>query len=199
MIDAWGERYGGSDYFYGTEPNDFLRENCHRFRPGGQILCLGEGEGRNAVFLAGQGFVVTAVDGSRVGLDKLAHLAKARQVEVKAKVCDLNDYDLGYTAWDGIVSIWCHLPSTLRKKVHFGSVRALKSGGLFLLEAYTPRQLEFGTGGPKDVDLLLTLESVLADFAQLKTECAMETERDVQEGRGHCGRSAVVRYIGRAS
>lgn len=193
----WDERYGGEEYFYGTEPNQFLVSRSGDFLAGGKLLCLGEGEGRNAVYLAGLGFTVTAVDLCATGLEKAQKLAARRGVVLETQVADLNDFDLGEQAWDGIVSVWCHLPSALRRKVHLGCQRALKSGGLFLLEAYRPAQIERGTGGPKDVDMLPTLELLGQELSSLQPVLAQELEREVQEGPGHTGLSAVVQWVGR--
>lgn len=194
---AWDERYAGDQFFYGTEPNQFLQEQAARFRQGGKLLCLGEGEGRNAVFLAGLGYEVTALDACATGLKKAEQLAEQRGVTICTQVADLNDFDLGNQAWDGIISIWCHLPSALRRRVHLGSQQALKPGGLFLLEAYRPAQLELSTGGPKDVDMLPTLELLRQELSTLEPLLAQETEREVMEGTGHTGRSAVVQWVAR--
>jgi len=193
----WDERYGGDEYFYGTDPNQFLASRSGDFLPGGRLLCLGEGEGRNSVFLAGLGFAVTAVDACATGLEKARKLAALRGVTIETQVADLNDFDLGQQAWDGIVSIWCHLPSALRRKVHLGCQHALKTGGLFLLEAYRPAQIDRGTGGPKDVDMLPTLELLDQELSSLQPLLAQEIEREVVEGPGHSGLSAVVQWVGR--
>ena len=193
----WDERYGGEEFFYGTEPNEFLVSRTGDFPAGGKLLCLGDGEGRNSVFLASQGFAVTALDLSAAGLEKARKLAAARGVSIKTLVADLNDFELGDQAWDGIVSIWCHLPSILRQKVHLGCQRALKPDGLFLLEAYRPAQIERDTGGPKDVDMLPSLDLLNQELASLHPILAQEIEREVLEGPGHTGASAVVQWIGR--
>ena len=191
------QRYGTDEYWYGTLPNDFLKEHVAALPPGGRVLCLGEGEGRNAVFLAAQGFEVVALDASAVGLAKAERLAGERGVSITTMCADLADFAMGRDAWDGIVSIWCHLPPVLRARVHSDVGRALRVGGAFLLEAYTPRQLEFKTGGPQSVELLPTLAALREELAGLRFELAIERERDVHEGRGHGGRGAVVQVIAR--
>lgn len=195
----WDQRYGTDEYWYGTVPNDFLKERVGTLPPGGRVLCLGEGEGRNAVFLASQGFDVVAVDASAVGLEKAERLARERHVSLATRRADLADFELGDDAWDGIVSIWCHLPSALRARVHHDVARALRVGGVFLLEAYTPAQLEFKTGGPQSADLLPTLAALRDELSGLNFEFATEREREVHEGRGHHGHSAVVQVIARRS
>jgi len=193
----WDERYGTSSYFYGTEPNDFLRERHGAIAAGGSILSLGEGEGRNAVFLAERGYRVVAVDQSSKGLEKARRLASAKRVEIDTIVADLDAYQIEPQRWDGIVSIWCHLPSTLRAAVHRQVVTGLRPGGAFLLEAYTPNQIGYGTGGPKSVDLLPTLVQLRQELAGLDFIHALEAERVVHEGAGHTGLSATVQVIAR--
>src|SRR5690348_15769107 len=135
----WDKRYSSEEYAYGKAPNDFLVEKYNHI-PKGKILSLAEGEGRNAVFLAKQGYSVTAVDASQVGLGKAKTLAKANGVAIELVQADLARFDIGENRWDGIVSIFCPLPSSLRKELHKRVVAGLKSNGVFLLEAYTPNQ-----------------------------------------------------------
>lgn len=196
-FDTWDDRYRTADFYYGLEPNDFLKEHAQGIRSGGSVLCLAEGEGRNAVFLAGLGHAVTAVDGSRVGLEKLAGLAKSRGLHIESICADLADFDIGSQRWDAIVSIWCHLPSALRARVHQQVVVGLRPGGCLILEAYTPQQLERKTGGPPDVDRLMTLTALQRELAGLVFEIGVEKDRTVEEGRGHMGPSAVVQVLAR--
>jgi len=196
-MNAWDERYGSTDYFYGTEPNDFLRERCGVIPSGGDVLCLAEGEGRNAVFLAKQGFRVVAVDQSAVGLRKAAELAATQGVAIETIVANLADYRIEPSRWDGIVSIWCHVPSALRTRLHRQVVEGLRPGGALILEAYTPAQLHYGTGGPPDADLLPTLAQLRTELTGLELLQAEERERVVREGRGHTGLSAVVDVVAR--
>jgi len=194
-MNPWDERYAGTEYFYGSEPNDFLAAEAHRISAGGRVLCLAEGEGRNAVFLATKGFDVTGVDGSAVGLEKAHQLARNHGVEITTTVADLRDYDLGEGAWDGIVSIWCHVPPDLRGDLHARVARALKPGGVLILEAYHPRQLEYKTGGPPVPELMMTVEQLREELSALDLVVAQEIDRDVHEGRGHEGPSAVTQVI----
>jgi SAM-dependent methyltransferase len=194
----WDQRYGEPGFAYGTEPNDFLAETARLYlRPGGDVLCLAEGEGRNAVFLAGLGHRVTGVDSSSVGLAKALKLAASRGVEIRTVVADLADYELGFERWDGIVSIWCHLPSAVRARVHRSVVRALRSGGVLLLESYTPKQIELGTGGPRSADLTMTLAAVREELAGLEWLVGEEKLREVHEGSHHNGSSAVLQVVAR--
>ena len=190
----WDERYSAEEYAYGTTPNEFLAENFIHI-PKGRVLSLAEGEGRNAVFLAKQGYSVTAVDASLVGLNKAGKLAEENGVVVEFIHADLADYDLGENKWDGIVSIFIPLPSSLRKELYKKVIAGLKQNGVFLLEAYTPDQLNHGTGGGNSVDVMQTKESLRLELASLKFKHLIELERDVTEGVFHTGIGSVVQAI----
>lgn len=190
----WDERYSAEGYAYGTQPNKFLEENVSHI-PKGKVLSLAEGEGRNAVFLARQGYSVTAVDASIVGLNKARKLAEENGVMVELIHADLADYDLGENKWDGIVSIFCPLPSSLRKQLYKKVEAGLKRNGVFLLEAYTPAQLKYGTGGGNSADVMQSKESLSVELAGLKFRHLIELEREVREGVYHTGIGAVVQAI----
>jgi SAM-dependent methyltransferase len=190
----WDERYSGEGHAYGTKPNEFLEDNVNSI-PKGRVLSLAEGEGRNAVFLAKQGYSVTAVDASRVGLNKARKLAEESGVVVEFIHADLADYDLGENNWDGIVSIFCPLPSSLRKQLYKKVEAGLRRSGVFLLEAYTPDQLKHGTGGGSSVDSMQSKKSLSLELAGLKFKHLIELERDVIEGIYHTGIGAVVQAI----
>jgi len=190
----WDERYRREDYVYGKAPNDFLATHVDELRPG-NVLCLAEGEGRNAAFLATRGFAVTAVDASAVGLEKAARLAAEHGVEIEMICADLADYDLGTARWDNIVSIYCHVLSALRADVHRRVTAALRPGGVFLLEGYTQRQLEFDSGGPRDPDRLMSSATLAHELDGLEFRRLEELERDIHEGSHHSGRSAVVQVV----
>jgi SAM-dependent methyltransferase len=190
----WDERYGTEEYAYGTTPNRFLEENVNSI-PKGKILSLAEGEGRNAVFLARQGYSVTAVDASLVGLNKARKLAEANAVSVEFIHADLADYGLGENKWDGIVSIFCPLPSSLRKRLYKKVEAGLRRNGVFLLEAYTPSQLKHGTGGGNSLDVMQSAKTLSLELAGLKFKHLVELERDVIEGTYHTGIGSVVQAI----
>lgn len=195
--EFWDQRYGAADGFvFGTAPNDFLRAVADRV-PAGPVLCLAEGEGRNAVFLAQRGHAVTAVDLSAAGLAKAAVLAAQRGVMLATEVADLSNYVIAPGEWSGIVAIFMHLPPALRRDVLARAVAGLRPGGVFVLEAYTPAQLAFGTGGPKDAALLPTLALLQDELRGLEFLHGAELERDVLEGDGHTGRAAVVQVLAR--
>lgn len=195
----WDQRYNEEGFVYGTAPNDFLKSEYSRIPQGGRVLCLAEGEGRNAVFLAKQGYAVTAVDQSSVGLEKAKNLAGENGVEIATIVADLTDYDLGNEIWDGIVSIAAHVPHDLRKKLHGQVVNSLKRGGVFILEAYTERQIEMtGIGGPpaSKKDMFMSLRALESELNGLNFVVGAEIERNISEGKYHQGQSAVVQIVG---
>lgn len=194
--ELWDGRYSGEDYLYGTEPNYFLVEQVAGIDPG-RALCIAEGEGRNAVYLAGLGFEVTAVDQSPEGGRKTLALAADRGVEVEVHTADLAEYDLGSDRWDLIVSVFAHLPPAVRADVFMRLPRALAPGGTLILEAYRPEQAGRDTGGPPDSARLYDLETLEREIVGLDVQLARETERDVIEGRGHTGAGAVVQLVAR--
>ena len=191
----WDDVYSTEQYVYGREPNEFLRDNYTSI-PMGRVLCLAEGEGRNAVYLAGLGYQVTAGDASKVGLMKAERLALEKGVEIDIVHADLATFNLGEHRWDGVVSIFCHLPPMVRKTVHQGVERSLKPGGALLLEAYTPRQLENKTGGPPVPELMLSKDILKTELPGLVFNHLQELDRDVTEGSKHLGLGSVVQAIG---
>ena len=192
----WNDRYAVAGHVYGEAPNAFVAEVAPQI-PAGLVLCLAEGEGRNAVHLATLGHRVTAVDQSEIGLAKARRLAGTRGVEIETVLADLANYSIATGAWAGIVATFAHLPPALRRRVHRDVVAGLQPGGVFVLEAYTPAQLAFGTGGPKTPELLMTLAALREELSGLQFQIARERERDVIEGDGHTGRGAVVQILAR--
>ena len=192
----WDQRYNTPEYIYGKTPNDFLVEMIDRL-PKGEVLSLAEGEGRNGVYLAQQGCRVTGVDSSAVALQKAQNLATERGVQLTTLHRNLSELEIEPAAWDAVVSIFCHLPAPLRASLHRQVVQGLRPGGCLLLEAYTPRQLEFRTGGPPTIELMMDLKTLRQELEGLNLEHAREVERDIREGSYHNGRSAVVQILAR--
>src|SRR5688572_29859175 len=151
----WDERYSQPGFAYGTEPNEFLAAAAGRI-PAGPVLSLGEGEGRNAAYLAGLGHQVVAVDQSEVGLAKAQKLAADRGLTIETVCADLSAYPIEPGAWAGIVSIFCHLPRRIRVPLYAAVAGGLQPGGVLVLEAYTPKQIGRGTGGPEDPDMMVS-------------------------------------------
>jgi SAM-dependent methyltransferase len=194
--DLWEARYAAEEYVFGVAPNDFLRERVDEL-PAGRALCLAEGEGRNAVFLAERGYEVHAVDLAAAGADKTRRLAADRGVTVNTVVADLAEFDLGHDQWHLIVAIFMHLPPNLRADVMRRVASALRPGGVFLMEAYTPDQIGRGTGGPPVAELTVPLADITHELRPLELLHAVELEREVVEGSGHTGAAAVVQIIAR--
>ena len=194
----WDQRYSEEGFAYGTEPNDFLKAEYSRIPQGGRVLCLAEGEGRNAVFLAKHGYSVTAVDQSSVGLKKAEKLAIDNGVDISTITTNLAVYDPGREAWDGVVSIAAHIPPQVRKALHARVVNSLKTNGVFILEAYTERHLEMdGIGGPppSQKQLFMSLAELEAELAGLDIIVGREVARNISEGKYHQGESAVVQLV----
>jgi len=191
----WDQRYSDAEYAYGKEANEFLKQTVEKI-PNGKVLCLGEGEGRNALFLAKSGYDVTAVDYSIEGLKKAEQLAKENNVSLNLIQADLTQHQFEKNYWQGIVSIYCHLPKDQQIKLFQKCVDALDKGGVFILEGFSPRQLKYKTGGPKNPDFLLELEDIKSGLDGLKIEVAHEIERDVVEGLYHTGLASVIQLIG---
>lgn len=194
----WNERFAADGYAYGEEPNEFLAESMHVI-PRGRVLCLAEGQGRNAVYLARQGYEVTAVDWSEAGLAKANQLAIKHGVNLTTELADLNAYKITPASWSGIIAIFAHLEPSLRQRIHGACVNGLVPGGVMILEAYSPEQLSYGTGGPKDPEMLMTRAGLIQEFAGLNILHAAELVRHVSEGRHHTGDAAVVQFIGQKS
>jgi SAM-dependent methyltransferase len=191
----WDTRYAEKDYAYGTAPNDFLKEISKKIKPDSEILCLAEGEGRNAVFLAEQGHRLTAVDYSESGLTKLKKLANSKGVNIKTICADINEYTIGENKWDVIVCIFGHFPFELRKKVFSNIHSSLRQKGLFLLEAYSKHQIDYKTGGPQSTDLLYSIEELASDLKNFKQIEIKQKERFISEGLYHNGLSSVIQII----
>lgn len=193
-MNFWDEKYSNVDYLYGELPNDFLKEEAHLFKVPSKILSLGEGEGRNALFLAGLGHELHCVDTSEVAKEKTLKSFEKNHLAVSYAVEDLTHYNPSL-CFDGVVSIWCHMPKELRKIVHQRVYDWLNPNGLFLIEGYTADQLSFGTGGPKDLNLLYTFADLENELSKFKKIIFREVKRDVQEGSGHSGMSATLQIL----
>lgn len=190
----WDERYNTTEYVYGTDPNEFLAGIVTEI-PRGRTLCVAEGEGRNAVFLAEHGHEVVAVDSSAVGLEKAGRLASERGVKIETVVVDLAHFDIEPDSWDAVVSIFAHVPADIRIPLHRKIVHGLRGGGMLVLEAYTPEQIELGTGGPAVAEMTMSLDALHQEFEGLVLKHAVELQRNVVEGRFHTGKGAVVQVV----
>jgi len=191
----WDERYQTPEYIFGDQPCQWLIMNQQRLPQSGKALALGDGEGRNGVFLAELGLEVTSVDLSEVGLRKARDLATKRGVSIQTVQADLEYYEINPESQDLIVSIYCHLPDAIRKLVHERAEVALKPGGLFILEAFHHSQLKYQSGGPKTTDLLYDLDALLGDFQTLQILEAFDGLCYLDEGARHSGIGHIVRLV----
>jgi cyclopropane fatty-acyl-phospholipid synthase-like methyltransferase len=197
-FERWEARFAGPDYHFGTEPNAFLKSKADLLKPGQKALSIADGEGRNGVFLAEQGLDVLAMDFSPTALAKSQALARQRGVTIRTEQADLDTWRWPAGAFDVVVAIFfqfCAPP--LRTRVFDGIKRALKPGGLLLMEGYTPKQREYKTGGPSEVENLYTrklLEDSFADFSSVEIR---EYDSEIHEGSGHGGMSALIDLVGR--
>jgi hypothetical protein len=192
----WDERFIGLEYIYGKEPNDFLVGVASKI-PQGKVLCLADGEGHNGTYLASLGYEVVSEDQSIVGLEKAQKLAQEKQVKITTIHADLADFVIEPQTWDGIISIFCHLPPELRLKVHRQAVQGLKTNGVFILEAFALEQLQYNTGDPKNIDMLPALSTLQQELTGLNWEIARSLERDLDEGQYHNGKAAVIQILGK--
>ena len=191
----WDARYADDVYRFGEAPNAFLARQAERLQPGLKALSVADGEGRNGVWLAEQGHQVTALDASAVGLQKAKALAMDRGVSVQLLQADLADWQ-AEALFDAVVLTYVHLPPGLRPHAHRRLAQALRPGGVLILEAFHPLQLGHHSGGPKQTDMLYTLDMLREDFSGLVEEAwAQECETTLHEGPGHQGSAAVTRYI----
>ena len=197
-FEAWQKRYAVADYVFGEAPNAFLASKRDLLPKQGRALAVADGEGRNGVWLAQQSLDVLSLDFSPVAQDKAKALAARRQIALTFEIADVHDWAYPEYAYDVVVEIFTQFSTPeQRARKWAGMKRTLKPGGLLLIEGYTPRQLDFGTGGPKAVENLYTrdmLQSAFGEFASIEIE---EAERRLSEGAGHDGLSAVIDLVAR--
>jgi SAM-dependent methyltransferase len=191
----WDERFAQPDPVYGHGPNAFLREQASLWKTGAYVLVPGDGYGRNGLWLARQGFQVHTVDLSPVGVQRSRAAAQAAGLQMKIECADLANWKWPADEFDVVASIFLHLPPELRPRVHASMLGALKPGGLLILEAFTPAQLQYTSGGPKQVDLLYTAEILRRDFVAAQVLALTESVVNLAEGPMHSGPGAVVRAV----
>jgi cyclopropane fatty-acyl-phospholipid synthase-like methyltransferase len=198
MRDFWNDRYADASYLFGTEPNAFLVSQAELLRPGQKVLAVADGEGRNGVWLARQGLDVLSVDISELALEKARRLAGQAKVTLRTEAVDLLSWDWGMDRFDAIVAIFIQfVGSRDRQLIHRRIVEALRPGGYLILQGYTPKQLEYGTGGPPSADNLYTAETLRGEFSSLDILHLREHDEVICEGKGHCGMSALVDLVAR--
>ncbi|GIP02427.1 methyltransferase [Paenibacillus lautus] len=195
-MNPWNERFQGEDYVFGTEPNVFIADMHKRLALTGNALAIAEGEGRNAVFLAREGMNVTVWDYAESGLNKANKLAEASGVEIRTELVDLGEAQWTKEQWDEIICVFGHFPKELRTRTLEGVKTAVKPGGYFLTEVYSPYQIPYRSGGPQDPQYLYAPGDFLEAFADWRIVHFFMGEVVRQEGQGHQGLSHVLQFAG---
>lgn len=190
----WNEIFSSPDYMYGKEPNVFLREQLSKLEPG-DIIFPAEGEGRNAVWAASKGWKVSAFDQSEEGRSKALKLAKDLGVTIDYRICDIAGADFPQGSFDVLALIFAHTPEIRRRTIHRSLLRFLRPGGKLILEGYSKEQLQYMTGGPKDLSLLFTEEDIRKDFEETEILYLEKVLTVLDEGTMHKGNSSVIRLL----
>ena len=197
-LARWEGRFAASGYLFGTEPNAFLKSQAHRLRPGQRALAIADGEGRNGVWLAEQGLDVLSVDFSPIALDKARALAASRGVRLRTEQVDLAEWSWPVERFDVVAAIFIQFAAPgFRDSIFAGLRRALKPGGLLLLEGYRPEQLNYRTGGPPDLERFYTRDLLEAAFADMADMEIVEHDSVLNEGSHHVGMSALIDLVAR--
>jgi len=202
MGNFWDERYADEKYVYGTEPNIFFRQLIDEFELKGEILFPGEGEGRNAIYAAKKGLKVTAFDQSIEGRKKALKLAVSNKVGIEYLVGELSTFSFKPQTFDAIVLLFVHFSKELRNSYHQKLAALLKPGGLMIIEGFSKKQIDYrspdsASGGPKNVDMLYSMEEIKNDFPAFEIILLKEEVIELNEGIYHNGNSAVIRFVGR--
>jgi SAM-dependent methyltransferase len=194
----WNSRYAGTDYLFGRAPAGFVGTSLPFLAPGSRVLCLADGEGRNGVGYALAGHRVTSMETSENAQAKARALAAEAGVTLDFVLSRIEDWDWTADAWDAVAAIFIQFaPPPMRAAIHRGIARTLRPGGLALIHGYAPRQVENGTGGPRDPAHLYTLEGLRADFPGWEVLREADNDATIAEGTAHVGRSALVDFIAR--
>jgi SAM-dependent methyltransferase len=195
---VWNARFSEPDFVFGTAPNAWLARQAHLLKPGQRALAVADGEGRNSVWLAAQGLHVDAFDISPVGVAKARKLAHESGVDVNYEVSDCEAWDWKEGAYDLVAAIFIQFAGPSMRSRLFAQMRdALKPGGLLILLGYTPKQLEFGTGGPGILENLYTEALLREEFAAFELLELQAYEAVLQEGKRHAGPSALIGMVAR--
>ncbi len=193
--DFWNSRYAEPGFAYGTEPNAFLVSQKKYLKSGGKALAVADGEGRNGVWLAQQGLEVLSVDASEVGLRKTQELAADGGVKIRTEKVELTTWVWPEQKFDIVAAIYVHFPPAVRAHLHRRMFEALKPGGILILEAFTPAQLNHKSGGPPVLEMLYSVDMLRVDFAGGEILLLEEVTTDLTEGKYHHGPAAVVRLV----
>jgi len=191
--EFWDTRYAEEGFAYGTDVNRYLASCSELFAAGQKVLVIGDGEGRNGVWLAEQGCEVVSVDSSKVGVEKAINLAQEKSVPINAICADLNEWDWPQSEFDFVVIIYVHFPPAVREHLHNKVISCLKPNGQLIMESFTPEQLNYSSGGPPVLEMLYTAEMMKSDFKLLEIQKLEECIAELNEGKYHCGEGAVIR------
>ncbi|HQT00590.1 MAG: SAM-dependent methyltransferase [Hydrogenophilales bacterium 16-64-46] len=195
-FEFWNTRYATEEYVFGTAPNVFLASQAHCLKPGQTALAIADGEGRNGVWLAQQGLKVHAIDFSPAALAKAGKLAAERGVEVEFEQADVLNWSWPEAAYDIVVAIFIQfVPPPERERIIEGIRRTLKPGGTLILQGYTPKQIEYGTGGPPSVANMYVEADLRRWFGDWQIEHLAEHESHISEGAHHHGMSALIDMV----
>ena len=197
----WDERYSGSEFAFGEEPNEYLKEQIGKL-PVGKILFPAEGEGRNAVYAAKLGWTVAAFDISVEGQKKANGLAEKNGVSIDYKVGPLETLGFKEGEFDAIALIYAHFPATIKSQMHRQLDMYLRKGGIVIFEAFSKNHLAYRAknervGGPQDLDSLFSTDEVKADFSNYDIVELEEKVIELHEGPFHSGQGSVIRFVGR--
>lgn len=196
MLGAWDARYDVPEFIFGTEPNAFLQQQTARLTAGQHVLAIADGEGRNGVWLAQQGLIVDAVDSSAVAQVKAQQLAKQRGADVNYIHADLLNWDWGEARYDAVIAIFIQFATGAGRDAMFAGMQAAtRPGGLIVLQGYTPRQLEYKTGGPPSAENMYTIALLQDYFADWEILHLLEHDVEISEGAHHHGMSALIDMV----
>jgi hypothetical protein len=199
--ERWDDRYSNAEFAYGEKPNNYLQEQLEQL-PVGSILFPAEGEGRNAVFAAKLGWTATAFDISAEGKNKALRLAEANQVTIDYQVGELPNLALSPEQFDAIALIYAHFPANIKSAYHKTLGTYLKKGGFIIFEAFSKNHLDYiarneKVGGPKEIEMLFSIEEIKSDFENYEIIELEEREIELSEGLFHNGLGSVIRFVGR--
>ncbi|MBE0572864.1 MAG: methyltransferase domain-containing protein [Ignavibacteriaceae bacterium] len=192
----WDERFSGEDFIYGTEPNQFFKEQIDKISAMGKLILPGEGEGRNAVYAASKGWNVDAFDQSKVAKQKALQLAQQQGLHINYTVTDITNFILEKNIYKAAAIIFVHLSPDERSELHKKLISSLLRGGIIIVELFSKNQFGKNSGGPQDLDMLSSLEDIKNDFKEMRTILLEEKNVILNEGNKHSGEASVIRFVG---
>jgi 2-polyprenyl-3-methyl-5-hydroxy-6-metoxy-1,4-benzoquinol methylase len=195
--EFWNERFNKEEFIFGKEPNEYLVDQTGKYlKPGNKVLCIADGEGRNGVWLAKQGMQVVGFDASDIALAKAKQFAKEHQVQVEYSFSDTDSFAWHANNYDAVIGIFIQFADpVMRERIFQKTYETLKPGGIFILQGYTPKQLEYKTGGPSLIEHLYT-EEMIRDLSKLFDIRELSIyEKELSEGARHTGMSALLGLV----